>query len=64
VEDIFFAFDDNGVAGVVAALAADDDIGFIREEIDDFSFSFIAPLGANENGIRHREIFREFAGVG
>ena len=54
MEDIFFTADDNRVSCVVAALAADDDVGFIREEVDDFSFSFIAPLGADENGVWHK----------
>jgi hypothetical protein len=35
------------MAGVVSALGADDDVGFLGEDVDDFSFSFIAPLGAD-----------------
>jgi hypothetical protein len=54
VENIFLTADDDRVTGVVTALAADDDVGFIREEVDDFSFSFIAPLGADENGVWHK----------
>ena len=54
MEDIFFTSNDDGVTGIVAALAADDDIGFIREEVDNFSFSFIAPLGADENRVWHK----------
>jgi hypothetical protein len=46
------------VPGVVPALAADDQIGFFREKIDDFTFSFIAPLGADENRIRHKSAVR------
>jgi hypothetical protein len=56
VQDVFFALDDNCVTGVVAALAADDDFGIIGEVVDDFSFAFIAPLGADENGIGHADL--------
>ena len=55
VENVFDAGADDGVAGVVAALRADDDIGFVREEIDDFSFAFVAPLGSDDDGIWHGE---------
>ncbi len=51
VEDEFFLPDLDGVAGVVAALGADDDVGLLGEDVDDFSFSFIAPLGADKDGI-------------
>jgi hypothetical protein len=34
----------NRVSGIVAALAADDNIGFGREHVDDLPFPFIAPL--------------------
>ena len=41
------------VAGVVAALGADDDVGLAGEDVDDFAFAFIAPLGADQNRICH-----------
>jgi hypothetical protein len=41
------------MAGVGAALEADDDVGFRRKDIDDLAFSFIAPLGADQNGVGH-----------
>jgi hypothetical protein len=41
------------MAGVVAALRADDDIRVFRQEIDDFPFAFVAPLGADEDRIGH-----------
>ena len=53
VEDVFFATVNDGVSGVVAALAADDEVGFIGQEVDDFAFAFVAPLGSDENGICH-----------
>ena len=56
VENIFLTTDDDRVSGIVAALAADDDVSFISEEVDDFSFTFIAPLGADENSVWHKLI--------
>ena len=53
MEDVFRFAEDDGVAGVVAALGADDDIGVLSEEIDDFAFAFVAPLSADENCICH-----------
>ena len=43
----------DGVAGVIAALAADDDVGVAGQDIDDLAFSFIAPLRADQNRICH-----------
>ena len=51
MEDEFFLPDLDRVAGVVAALGADDDIGLLGEDVDDLAFAFIAPLGADENGV-------------
>ena len=47
VKDEFLLADFDRMSGIVAALGADDDIGFLGEDVDDFSFSFIAPLGAD-----------------
>jgi len=44
---------DDRVAGVVAALIADDDVRRLREKIDDLPLSFIAPLRSNHHKI-HR----------
>ena len=38
--------DENGVARVMAALIADHDIESVREEVDQLSFAFVAPLRA------------------
>ncbi len=43
----------DGVAGVVSALAADDDVRLAGEDVDDFAFAFIAPLRADQNCVRH-----------
>jgi hypothetical protein len=55
MEDELFLPDLDRVAGVVAALGTDDDIGFLGEDVDDFSFSFIAPLGADKDGIHGKK---------
>ena len=49
----FVPFDVDGVAGVVAALVAGDDVEARREQIDDLALAFVAPLRAE-----HREIHR------
>jgi hypothetical protein len=41
------------VARVVAALGADHHISRLGEHVDDFPFSFVAPLGANQDCVRH-----------
>ena len=53
VQDGFITVDDEGVAGVIATLKAHDDIGFIGKEIDNFSFTFITPLGADDCDVGH-----------
>ena len=54
MQDIFRRAVDDGVAGVIAALAADDDVRFSGEDVDDFAFAFIAPLRADQYRICHR----------
>ena len=49
------AVDDQRVPGIVAALEAHDDIGLDRQPVDDLAFSFIAPLGADDDNIGHAE---------
>src|SRR5262249_49281491 len=46
VQDVFLAVDMNGVAGVIAALGAYDDVRVFGEDVNNFAFSFVAPLGA------------------
>ena len=43
----------DGVARVVAALVADHDIGLLAEQVGDFPFAFVAPLGAYYDENRH-----------
>ena len=52
-ELIDLMIDDERMAGIVAALKAHHDIGLERQPIDDFTFSLIAPLGADHHHIRH-----------
>ena len=54
MEDVFLAVGDDGVPGIVAALAACDHIGGFGKEVDDFAFAFVAPLGADNNGIHDK----------
>ena len=44
---------DNRVTGVRAALITHNEIGFRREEIDDFSFAFVTPLRPDDDNSRH-----------
>ena len=53
VKNVFLTVANNGVASVVTALSPHHDVGFLREEVDDLSLTFIAPLGANHYGVRH-----------
>jgi hypothetical protein len=47
VQDVFLLSDEDRVARVVAALGSDDDVGLFGEDVDNFAFAFIAPLGAD-----------------
>src|SRR6266568_7746436 len=40
---------DDGVAGVVAALGADDHLGLRGEVVDDLAFALVAPLAADQD---------------
>ncbi|MFT7304269.1 MAG: hypothetical protein ACI8UZ_003118, partial [Akkermansiaceae bacterium] len=42
---------DDGMAGIISALAAYDKVRFFGEKIDDLAFSFVAPLEAANDGI-------------
>jgi hypothetical protein len=43
------------VAGVVAALEAHDNVGALRQPVDDLAFALVAPLGADHHHVRHLE---------
>ena len=46
-ENVFLIPVNNGVTGVVTALAANDDLRRLRKHVDDFAFPLVAPLCAN-----------------
>ena len=45
--------DDDRVAGVRAALVAADEVGVLREQVDDLSLPLVAPLRADDHGGWH-----------
>jgi hypothetical protein len=45
----------DGMARIVTAIVAGDDVEIGRQYVDDFAFSFIAPLGADNHNIFHRQ---------
>jgi hypothetical protein len=49
----FFPVYHERMAGIVAALEANDDIGVLCEEVDDFSFTFVSPLCSYDRDVRH-----------
>ena len=51
------AVDDQRMAGIVAALEAHDDVGLLRQPVDDLALPFVAPLGADDDDIGHSRVF-------
>ena len=47
------AVDHQSVAGIMATLEADDDIGLLGQPVDDLALAFVAPLGPDYHHIRH-----------
>ena len=45
------------VPGIVSALEPDNEIRLLRKQIDNLAFSFIAPLSAHYNYVRHIVFF-------
>ena len=43
----------DGMAGVISALAANNDVRGAGEDIDDLAFALVAPLRADQNCVRH-----------
>ena len=54
MQDIFFDALNDGVAGIIPALAAHYDVGLSGQDIDDFALAFIAPLRTDQYRICHR----------
>ena len=53
VQRVLLGADDNGVAGIVAAVEFDDIIDAVTEQVGSLALSFIAPLGADQNDGGH-----------
>jgi probable phosphoglycerate mutase len=53
-----FLADDDGVAGVVAALVADHDLHLLGEQIGQLALALVAPLGADDHGTGHARLLR------
>ncbi len=49
----FLAADEDGMAGIVAALIASHGIKLFREQVDDFALAFVAPLRSENYQITH-----------
>lgn len=49
------AIDHERMAGIVAALEAHDDVGLLRQPVDDLALPLVAPLGADDDNIGHFE---------
>src|SRR5438132_11096476 len=43
------------MAGIVTALEAHDDIGLLRQPVDDLALPLVTPLGADDDNIGHFE---------
>ena len=54
VQRVLLVADDDRVAGVVAALVADDVVDAATEQVGGLTLALIAPLGTNEHDSRHR----------
>jgi len=53
MKHVLLSADLDRVARVVAALIADNHVGLFGQDVNDFAFAFIAPLGAYENRGSH-----------
>ena len=51
MQHVFFAMGDHRMAGVVAALGTDHDIGIPHQVIDNFSLALVTPLQTGNNGV-------------
>src|ERR1700682_4080841 len=53
MENVFLAAMDNGVTRVITSLAAHYNVRLGGQDIDDFPFALIAPLGADQDCVCH-----------
>jgi len=52
------------MARIMSTLKANDDVGLLRQPVDDFAFSFVPPLGTNHDHIGHAAPFLRVADAG
>src|SRR5215471_14711692 len=45
------------MTGIVSALKTNDDVGLLRQPVDDLALPFVAPLGADDDHISHSQLF-------
>src|SRR4029077_64434 len=53
MQDIFHAAMNDCMPGIIAALAADNDVGLRSKDVDNLAFALVAPLHSNQNCVRH-----------
>ena len=53
VQRVLLVADDDGVAGVVAAVELDDVVDAAAEQVGRLALAFVAPLGADQNDCGH-----------
>src|ERR1700761_719855 len=44
------------MAGIMAALKADDDVSLLGQPVDDLALAFVSPLGADDDDVCHAEM--------
>ena len=49
MQNSFFTIDNQGMTGVVSSLITHYELGFVSQQIDNFTLSFVTPLGAQDN---------------
>ena len=57
------AVDHDGVAGVVAALVADDHLHLLGQEVGELALALVAPLGPDDDGCGHASLLRRKARI-
>jgi hypothetical protein len=58
VQDVLLAIGNDGVTSVVATLTASDDVSVFSQEVNELTFTFVAPLGADNDGIHDAGLLR------
>src|SRR6478672_5256470 len=53
MQHVFHATVNDCVPGIIAALAADNDVRLRSKHVDNFAFALVAPLHSDQNCVRH-----------